>query len=123
MQTERWCDINADAAGAIIAYAAGYLRHEYYDSHGRVHEGPSGNIGLMVEAMRPATRARWRADAEAKRMFTVALGMVEVQVDGRKFVSGPHTGFTIPPGMEAIIENNWALDAYLHITRIEVNVR
>ncbi|RYP23579.1 hypothetical protein DL765_001093 [Monosporascus sp. GIB2] len=104
------------ASGINIAFSSSFLRHNLEPPI--VHRGSSCSLGLNITTVRSAASHYWKPDTQATRLCTVTVGTVLVELEDKKFPSGPNAAFLIPVGSACKIQNRWADDATIHIVAI-----
>ncbi|RYP49145.1 hypothetical protein DL768_005079 [Monosporascus sp. mg162] len=104
------------ASGVNIAFSGSFLRHNLQPPV--VHRGSSCSLGLNITTVRSAASHYWKPDIQAARLCTVTVGTVLVELEDKKFPSGPNAAFLIPVGSACKIQNRWADDATIHIVSI-----
>ncbi|RYP78004.1 hypothetical protein DL769_003276 [Monosporascus sp. CRB-8-3] len=104
------------ASGVNIAFSSSFLRHNLQPPV--VHRGSSCSLGLNITTVRSAASHYWKPDMQATRLCTVTVGTVLVELEDKKFPSGPNAAFLIPVGSACKIQNRWADDATIHIVAI-----
>ncbi|RYP79794.1 hypothetical protein DL770_006509 [Monosporascus sp. CRB-9-2] len=104
------------ASGVNIAFSSSFLRHNLQPPV--VHRGSSCSLGLNITTVRSAASHYWKPDAQATRLCTVTVGTVLVELEDKKFPSGPNAAFLIPVGSACKIQNRWADDATIHIVSV-----
>ncbi|RYP02236.1 hypothetical protein DL764_005878 [Monosporascus ibericus] len=104
------------ASGVNIAFSSSFLRHNLQPPV--VHRGSSCILGLNITTVRSAASHYWKPDIQATRLCTVTVGTVLVELEDKKFPSGPNAAFLIPVGSACKIQNRWADDATIHIVSI-----
>ncbi|RYP13166.1 hypothetical protein DL767_010859 [Monosporascus sp. MG133] len=104
------------ASGVNIAFSSSFLRHNLQPPV--VHRGSSCSLGLNITTVRSAASHYWKPDTQATRLCTVTIGTVLVELEDKKFPSGPNAAFLIPVGTACKLQNRWADDATIHIVSI-----
>ncbi|RYP63781.1 hypothetical protein DL771_009114 [Monosporascus sp. 5C6A] len=104
------------ASGINIAFSSSYLRHNLQPPV--VHRGSGCSLGLNITTVRSAASHYWKPDTGTTRLCTVTVGTVLVELEDKKFPSGPNAAFLIPVGSACKIQNRWAYDATIHIVAI-----
>ncbi|ROV90606.1 hypothetical protein VSDG_07434 [Cytospora chrysosperma] len=104
-----------------IAFSRSYLSAGAGHAEGGVRVCEEASF--FARALRPGGTLRFASSGAARRLVSVAMGKLHVQLDGEPiFMLATHGLFKIRPGVGCVVANEACVTAVVHVTSIMLDV-